>query len=369
MKFLFVTQNYTPSKGGMAESCSRIVKNLRKSGHIVHVFHFTNRQKPYLTKKENNGCYSALGIYDTEEYTLNLATLFLENEKNLEFDVVVAFGGYLPMMWTPIISKLLKKPLYTCIRGNDFDEGLFSKKRNVLFYALENSDGILSVSSDKQSKIEALFPNNSVYFTPNGIDSDFWQLSDNETQKAIDYKNSLSDKKVVLIAGQLKFKKGIRNFVEGFSEFPHQNEYEIWFIGDISEEVRAFINKFNINIRFFPFASKQEMKMFYKMADLVCIPSFYDGMPNVLLEAGASQKLVIATNVGGIPDVISHQKNGLLYNPLQSNSLIDVFISYHHLSEEEKTRMSENLCKTISENFSEQSEMKNYLDIFNTLNQ
>ncbi|WP_100074533.1 glycosyltransferase family 4 protein [Chryseobacterium camelliae] len=365
MKILLVTQNYPPSRGGMAESCGRIVRNLKRKGCEVHVLHFSNRQKPYVIKTEAGGNYSALGIYDTEEYTLNLAALFLEKKKEfLEVDAIVAFGGYLPMMWTPVISQFFGKPLYTCIRGNDFDEGLFSRKRNSLFYALEHSEAILSVCTEKQGKIAKLFPSKKVVYTPNGIDASFWNLNENEIRKTDERKQGLTDKKVILIAGQLKFKKGIRHFIESFDQFHFKSDYELWMIGDLPEEVKLFIGNFDLNVKLFPFASKYEMRSFYAMADLVCIPSLYDGMPNVLLEAGASKKLIIASEVGGIPDVIIHGRSGLLYHPLEANALLDVLIQHHHLAEDKKELMKNELYNTINQNFTEQNEIQNYLNLF-----
>lgn len=365
MKILLVTQNYPPSRGGMAESCGRIVRNLKRKGCEVHVLHFSNRQKPYVIKTETGGNYSALGIYDTEEYTLNLATLFLEKKKEfLEVDAIVAFGGYLPIMWTPVISQFFRKPLYTCIRGNDFDEGLYSRKRNSLFYALEHSEAILSVCTEKQGKIAKLFPSKKVVYTPNGIDTSFWSLNENEKEKTNQRKKSLTDKKVILIAGQLKFKKGIRHFIESFDQFHGKGDYELWLIGDLPEEVRLFIDNFDLQVKLFPFASKYEMRSFYAMADVVCIPSLYDGMPNVLLEAGASKKLIIASDVGGIPDVIRHGKSGLLYHPLEANALLDVLIQHHHLAEDKKELMKNEMYNTINQNFTEQNEIQNYLNLF-----
>lgn len=365
MKILLVTQNYPPSRGGMAESCGRIVRNLKRKGCEVHVLHFSNRQKPYVIKTETGGNYSAIGIYNTEEYTLNLATLFLEKKKEfLEVDAIVAFGGYLPIMWTPVISQFFRKPLYTCIRGNDFDEGLYSRKRNSLFYALEHSEAILSVCTEKQEKIEKLFPSKKVVYTPNGIDASFWSLNEHEKEKTNQRKKCLTDKKVILIAGQLKFKKGIRHFIESFDQFHGKSDYELWLIGDLPEEVRLFIDNFDLQVKLFPFASKYEMRSFYAMADIVCIPSLYDGMPNVLLEAGAAKKLIIASEVGGIPDVIRHGKSGLLYHPLEANALLDVLIHHHHLAEDKKELMKNELYNTVNQKFTEQNEIQNYLNLF-----
>ncbi|TWP29413.1 glycosyltransferase [Apibacter muscae] len=364
MKILFVTQNYTPSKGGMAESCKRITKNLKKSVNTIHIFHFNPKNNEYIIKPEKSGYYVSIAIHHTEEYTLNLASLFLEdNIHKLKFDLIVAFGGYLPLMWAPIISQLYSKPLYTFIRGNDFDEFLFSKKRDILFYALQNSTGICSVSKDKQKKISNLFPEVPVYYTPNGIDLDFWELNSYEVVESCSLKKTSQNRKIILLAGQLKFKKGIVSFFKDFEKFPYKEDYEVWLVGDITDPIKEIVNKLSINIQYFPFTLRNQMKIFYKATDIVCIPSFYDGMPNVLLEAGASHKFIIAAKTGGMPDVITHKQTGLLYNPLKNNDLLEVLLHYHYMSEQDRKNISESLYSTIKENFTEQNETNNYLTI------
>lgn len=58
-------------------------------------------------------------------------------------------------------------------------------------------------------------------------------------------------------------------------------------------------------------------------ADYVCMPSKSEGMPNVLLEAMAMRKPIVATTVGGIPEAITSEENGLLIPPEQPQTLAD----------------------------------------------
>ncbi len=58
-------------------------------------------------------------------------------------------------------------------------------------------------------------------------------------------------------------------------------------------------------------------------ADCVCLPSKSEGMPNVLLEAMAMEKPIVATTVGGIPEAIVSEENGLLVPPEQPKALAD----------------------------------------------
>ena len=56
----------------------------------------------------------------------------------------------------------------------------------------------------------------------------------------------------------------------------------------------------------------RQLRDYYNLADIIIIPSSYEGMPIVLLEAMACARAVVATNVSGHPDVIEHGRNGIL---------------------------------------------------------
>lgn len=365
---LLITQNYAPSKGGMANSCKRIVRNLRKRGVTVHVLHFYNHSANYEVKTELNGVYASLGIHLTEEFTLNLAQLFMESHaESLKFDAVIAFGGYLPLMWAPIVSKLFDKPLYTCIRGNDFDEFLFSKRRQMLLYALENSNKIFSVTKEKAFKIKQLVPSAETIYTPNGINATDWELYPSE-QHSVDEIIGNSTKKIITIAGQLKQKKGTEHFLRNFENFVNKNNYTVQLVGDISGEISRLIPSLSYEVHTFPFADASAIKQVYHASDIVCIPSFYDGMPNVLLEAAACKCFILAANVGGISDVVEDGVSGILYHPLQKNSLSDAFFRYESLLKKEQiTQIKQNIYNQITTCFTEEQEIENYINNLNLL--
>ena len=65
----------------------------------------------------------------------------------------------------------------------------------------------------------------------------------------------------------------------------------------------------------------------FEAADIVCMPSKSEGMPNVLLEAMATGCPVVATNVGGVPEAISSGENGLLVEPKDAAALASALAS------------------------------------------
>ena len=59
----------------------------------------------------------------------------------------------------------------------------------------------------------------------------------------------------------------------------------------------------------------QELFNLYRSADVMVLPSYSEGLPLVLIEAMANSLPVVATAVGGIPEIVEHEKNGLLVPP------------------------------------------------------
>jgi len=131
MSLLFITQNYYPNKGGMAESCDRLVRNFRKNKITVHVIHFTNRKLKFQTESQINGTYSAVPIHKSEEFTLNLATRFIQQSNFLkDIKYIIAFGGYLPIQMSPILAKWTNKK-YAVIKSTLSDFKGIEKSRSA----------------------------------------------------------------------------------------------------------------------------------------------------------------------------------------------------------------------------------------------
>lgn len=364
MNVLLITQNYPPNKGGMAVSCDRLVRNFKRSGVTVHVIHFTNRKKKFKTDTVVKGTYSAVPIETSEEFTLSLASEFIQQLPYLDtLTHVGVFGGNLPLNIGPILAKWIQKPLITFIRGNDFDEGIFSKKRNQLLYALENSSHVFTVTSEKREKIERLVTHNNTHFTQNGINTGLWKPAKSHLRSIDALHKSFNSKIPIAFVGQLKAKKGVVNFVETFAKFPLKNDFVLCLIGDVAEETKTYILNLDINVQFFAFANQNELVSFYNAISIVAIPSFYDGMPNVLLEAAATKNIVIGSNVGGIKDVISDKTDGFLYHPLQPNELLDILLQIHKMTPAEKEAMAEVLYQKVKTKYTEEIEISNYLNI------
>ncbi len=369
MEILWLTENYTPNRGGMAQSCDRIVRSLRNSSITVHIIHFTNRKKPFFTEKKINGTYTAIPLSNDVSHTLNLCLNFLTNpDRPFIFSKITAFGGVIPLSGGPIFSKLFDAELFTFIRGNDFDISIFDpRKKYNLDQAFKSSKAICVNALDKAYKIKKLFKFQNIHYTPNGIDIEEWLPLKSEIKFASTFKKeNISENKTIFgLFGDLKVKKGINFFIESIILSGKKDNIHLLFTGDIDIEAVELLEKHEISCSYLPFMDRNELSKYYKICDWICIPSFYDGMPNVLLEAGSLGIPVIASNIDGMKDIITNKKTGLLFHPSDKKGCTSQIFNALALPKKTVKEYGKNLKEQVEKNYTIEKECENYINVFN----
>ncbi len=129
----------------------------------------------------------------------------------------------------------------------------------------------------------------------------------------------------ILYVGRLEVNKGLRELVEAINELKkYKIKLTIVGVGKIRRELDEMIimNKLEDRIilkGYIPFGSQLFCE--YHNNQILILPSYSEGLPQVILEGMASGCLILATNVGGIPYIIEHEKSGYLFAPFSSNEI------------------------------------------------
>lgn len=320
---LWLTETFPPSRGGMAESCDRIVRNLRRAGVTVDVLHFTPRPRgrPWAIEQQAGGRYLICPIEDDPAHALNRAwTTLRADPATRELTHVVAFGGARPMLAGPVYAAWLGIPLVTLIRGNDFDAAVFStRRRPVLDDALNRSALVCTVAQDKAEKIAALYPRVAVRRIPNGIDRDDWSLTDGDRRRAAQWRaaNVAAGAQTIGLIGQLKAKKGGMLLLDALIRSGAATRFHLLLGGWLEPDMERWLEDHDGALAYtlLPFLDRYELLPWYAACDWVAIPSFYDGLPNVLLEAAALGIPFVASRAGGMADVLADGATALLFEP------------------------------------------------------
>ncbi len=184
-------------------------------------------------------------------------------------------------------------------------------------------DKVVAVSLDIEKVLVRIYRENRVVRIHNGIDLEVVQA---RTQRPEKRKEWHFDDTVTLIGtvGRLVPVKGHAVLLEALRILRQSDPTVMLLVvgdGPLRGQLASEVKRLGLE-KFVRFAGHQaESYDFINMMDVFVLPSLHEGIPMVLLEALALQRPVVATRVGGIPEVIVHGQTGLLAEPADASSL------------------------------------------------
>ncbi|KPV43425.1 1,4-alpha-glucan branching protein domain-containing protein [Alicyclobacillus ferrooxydans] len=175
---------------------------------------------------------------------------------------------------------------------------------------------VIVCSQYMQREVETIFqlPHDKVHVLPNGVDP---QLLDAKQVEDLDRaRYAHPDEPIVLFVGRLVREKGVHILLEAapliLSEYAHC-KFVIVGAGPMETELRYLANRQGIvnSVQFTGFVSDEERNYLLHVADIAAFPSLYEPFGIVALEAMAAGTPVVVSDVGGLADVVAHERNGL----------------------------------------------------------
>ena len=140
----------------------------------------------------------------------------------------------------------------------------------------------------------------------------------------------------ILFVGRLEQRKGILWLLESFALLHKKGRnYTLKIVGHgpLMEKISEIISANNLSqyVKVTGFISQQELLKCYLLSRVVVIPSFYEGLPTVALEAMVAKKPLIISDIPGLNDLVLNKGNGLVVNTMDTSGLtsaIDAVLSY-----------------------------------------
>jgi glycosyltransferase involved in cell wall biosynthesis len=255
-------------------------------------------------------------------------------------DIIHAYWIFSGFVAT-LLSAVYSKPIVLTVQGSDVNV-LFHNPvlRRFRSFVINRVSKIIAVSTPLAERVRMLgAAAKNVVLIPNGVDTAAFQQGVNNER--FGYR--------LLWVGRLVSVKGldflVRAMLDVVSVFPEAN---LTLVGDgpLHADVNRTIAELGLeaNIRLTGLVSHEQIPAYLAECDLFVLPSLSEGLPLVLVEAMSAGKPVVASKVGGIPDVIvdsGDRKTGYMVPPADSEALAQAIITMLSDSQQART-MGEN---------------------------
>jgi len=342
-----VTPMFKPAVGGAEECVYQLSRRLREKGHdvVVYTSDLLKMSPHYVHAEKQYDQFFGVDVrrFQATRMVGNYPAVLGAIPKLLvqRMDIVHAhvFGAFITDA-AALISGVRKTPFVFSPHG--FLGALSEHPLRHAYMLLSRLNTlriarkIICNSRADAQYYRMLTDPKKIEIIPNGVDLDWIAFGE---------KRTFSDQRllkgpVIASVGRVTKSKGFQYLIQALpivsQQFPEAKVViageDFGFLGDLRQLAHdAGVEKSVIFARL----SREEIKGLYMDCDIVAIPSIYEGFPLVALEAMACGKPLVASDVGGLRDIIVPNMNGLLVPPADPEKLAGAIISLiqnEHLS-------------------------------------
>lgn len=344
MKILMLSSYFPPSVGGIETHVYELSKELVKQGHQVTVI--ARNETEYCTKHvaenveginvlwlsnyEQEGTPANSKIVNSPKYWMPVIKAWYTGIKlalQQDFDVVHAHSVVPIAMIGAVVALLKRKPLVVTVHESQFLYGMENKYyRFIARHTLRRAKDIIAVSKELYMSASVITSRNDVKYIPNGVDvCKFTPHFVPITQRKFPM-----NRKIVLCARRLDAEKnGVKYLLKAIPLVLKEYAQVLFvFVGNgLSQvQINRQLRNCKEHIKLVGSVPNKDMPAYYNEAHIVVLPSLYEATSIAGLEAMACGKILVGTNVGGIPELIAENDTGFLCEPKNPKSLATALI-------------------------------------------
>lgn len=309
-----------PTYGGSGVLATELGQALARKGHSVHFISYALPMR--LDRYQDNIFYHevetpAYPLFEFNQYTLSLAGKIIDVAKyeNLEvlhvhYAIPHAVSGYLAK---EIMQGSNPLSLITTLHGTDITlVGLEPNFHPIIKFALERSDVVTAVSGFLQEKTRQNFnPETPITVIPNFVDTNLYKRVEcTQLQKQL----HIDDEFVLMHVSNFRPVKRVQDCVRILEEVRKTVPAKLVFVGDGPErsDAERLVRELGLwdHVKFL--GKQSALPEILSIADIFLLPSQSESFGLSALEAMSCEVPVIATNIGGVPEVVGHGECGYI---------------------------------------------------------
>lgn len=360
MKKILILAN---ASQGLFNFRKELLDKLIKEGNELYIS-IPNDNNEIIQKLKDIGCtiietnLDRRGVNPIKDLLLFLKYFFLIKKRKPD---IVLMYTIKPNLYGGLICRLLKVPYIVTITGI----GSLFQNKNLL------SELVKKIYKFSVGKAKCIFFQNNTnleFFRISKIIKDNFRLVNGSgvnlqkfsSEKPLDKKNM-----IFLFVGRIMKEKGIDEYLEvaKLLKIKYEN-IEFKILGAYEEKAyKEKILEFEkLGIVKYLGTSNDVRKELEKVHCIIN-PSWHEGMSNVLLEAGAMKKFLIASNIPGCKEIVINGKTGFTFEKKDIKDLKNKIEKFINLTTEEYNNYIKKSYNYIKENFDRKNIIKEYLDI------
>ncbi|MBZ4664698.1 MAG: glycosyl transferase, group 1 family [Caloramator sp.] len=300
-------------------------------------------------------------------YFIKIAKILIKEKIHIVHchGVIASFVG-------TIVGTLLNKKVITTIHSSVLEDHE-NKLKGRLYVWLENfmsqyNHKYITVSQNLYNKLVTRGINSSkLVLIKNGIP--IREFKDKNMEYIQNIFNKYERDFKIGCIGRLEKVKGQDLLIQAMFELTKQYpDIRCWFIGQgtLENELKQIVEYYRMNNNIFFLGFRSEIIELINCMDVIVIPSRMEGLPILLLEAMSQKKCVIASNVGGIPEVIQDNKTGLLFSPGDVVDLVES-ISSIYKDREKLEKLGKQAYQYMREEYNITSMIEAYEKLYDVL--
>ena len=311
-----------PTYGGSGVVATELGQELAARGHDIHFISYAppirmNPNDPHIHFHEVE--VASYPLFDHPPYTLALATKMLEVFEAESLDVLhvhYAIPHSVSAMLARSMAAPRRLPFVTTLHGTDIT--LVGSNRSYLpitRFSIEQSDGVTAISDYLLKQTLKEFDiKRPIDVIPNFVNCDLYTRQPNEAQRTQWAPNG---EPILMHLSNFRPVKRLTDTVEIFAIVRAKMPAKLVLIGDGPDRGAAeyLVRKKRLQKDVFFLGKQNAVYEKLSSADLFLLPSQLESFGLAALEAMACEVPVVATNVGGIPEVVQHSVDGYLVEP------------------------------------------------------
>lgn len=355
---LFVTHTFLPENfGGAEQQTLKIANALNKKK--INTLILTVRTKKITPRKNKINGVDILRFKVSRLPTFKIKFIFslvfwlikilFWSFKNIKkFDAIYVVHGRLHCVPFLLVSKIFKKKLFIKIGrgGKIFDLNLIKQKKifgNFIINSLKKNVTAWISNSDQIYKnlLSYNIPKKNIYKIYNGVEYKKQKLK------------NLSKSKKFLYFGRIDKEKNLNFVIKSFSKLNRKANFTFTIVGDGSEKKKLLnkIRTLNLSKKIFLKNRTNKLKKYFNSNHFFISASNSEGMSNSLLEASAHGLPSISSNVSGVKDIITDNRNGFIFNLKNNNDLKKKLKNVLKMSKKKYSNFSLNIQSEIYRKF------------------